>query len=416
MTLIAWHHNTMRNLEPSEGLAPFDGSQADQVWRFHRSWPGYRPTPLRSLPALATNWGLKTVLVKDESERWGLKAFKGLGGTYGVGRYLGKYYGIEPPGDFLTLKNHFFRKRPVIFATATDGNHGVGIAWAAKHLGHTAKIYMPRGSAPARVEAIRKVGGEVKVTALDYDDTVEWVAAGAEKQGWVLMQDTSLGDGNQISQWIMQGYMTLMAEHFLSNTDSPCDKPTHVIVQAGVGSFAASVVAFLANLYGNEIPRVIVVEPTATACLYDSALVGDHKLYPHPSPQPTVMAGLACGVANPSAWEILRHWVTTFAACDDSVTARGMRILGNPLQGDPRIVSGESGAVGLGLLSLVMERPEYAQLREELELGAEARVLLFNTEGATDPAMYRRIAWDGYLGEFQPGVSQPPMPTAGWTE
>lgn len=399
MDLITWQHNPLRDFAPSESLALFDRFQAYQARQYHRGWPRYRPTPLRSLHELAARWGLEEVLIKDESQRWGLQAFKGLGGTYGVGRYLAKYYGLSPWTDFSTLKAHYPQRPPVVFATATDGNHGVGIAWAASQLGHTAKIYMPQGSARARVEAVKAAGGEVEVTTLDYDATVEWVATEAEKHGWILMQDTSSDGSQEIPRWIMQGYMTMMAEEFLDRKGAPPENPTHVIVQAGVGSFAAAIVAFFANFYGSDIPQVIVAEPTDAACLYRSARIGDRVLYPSRGSLSTIMAGLACGVANPVAWEILQHWVAVFVACDDRVTARGMRILGNPLQDDPRIVAGESGAVGLGLLSLIMEDPQYAKLREMVGFGPEARVLLFNTEGATDPVMYRRIVWDGYLGE-----------------
>ncbi len=397
MDLITWHQNPLRDCEPSQSLEPFGRVPAHRVHQYHRSWPQYHPTPLRTLRGLAAHWGLQDVLIKDESQRWGLQAFKGLGGTHVIGRYLAEYYGLDPWTDFSTLKEHAHRKPPVVFATATDGNHGVGIAWAAKQLGHSAKIYMPRGSTRARVEAVKAVGGEVAVTALDYDATVEWVADAAKKQGWILVQDTSWDGYHDIPRWIMQGYMTMVAEEFLNNEATRPGKPTHVIVQAGVGSFAAAIVAFLANVYGRAIPQVIVVEPTDAACFYRSAAAGDRVLYPSHGPLSTVMAGLACGVGNPMAWDILQHWVTVFAACDDVVTARGMRILGNPMPDDPRIVAGESGAVGLGLLSIVMDHPQYAELREVMGLGRDARVLLFNTEGATDPVMYRRIVWDGYL-------------------
>lgn len=399
MNLITWQHNPLRDFAPSASLTLFDRVQADRIHHYHQSWPRYQPTPLRSLDQLAAHWGLQAVLIKDESQRWGLQAFKGLGGTHGVGRYLAEYYGLSPWADFSVLKAHAFEKPPVVFATATDGNHGVGIAWAATQLGHSSKIFMPKGSSRARVQAIQRVGGDVEVTHLDYDSTVDWVASEAGKQGWVLIQDTSWEGYHKIPQWIMQGYMTMMAEEFLNKGDGLADKPTHVIVQAGVGSFATAIVAFLANFYDCDIPQVIVVEPTEAACFYRSIGIGDRSLYPSQGSLSTVMAGLACGIANPMAWEILQHWVTTFATCDDRVAARGMRILGNPLPDDPRIVAGESGAVGLGLLSLIMDNPQYTGLREMMGFGPEARVLLFNTEGATDPIMYRRIVWDGYLGE-----------------
>ena len=399
MDLVHWHLNTMKDFRTSESLAPFELGIADQVWRYHRSWAQYHATPLRPLPALAARWGLREVLIKDESCRWGLKAFKGLGGTHVVGRYLTRYYGLgDGCADFPTLRAHRDARPQVVFTTATDGNHGVGIAWAARQLGHSAKIFMPRGSARARVEAIRAVGGDVEVTDRHYDATVKWVAEESRRQGWVLVQDTAWDGYQDIPQWIMQGYLTLMAEEFLCRDRPSLDKPTHVFVQAGVGSFAAATVAFLAHFYGDALPLVVVVEPTEAACFLRSASVGNGTLFSVDGSLSTVMAGLACGVANPVAWDILKHWTTAFVACQDAVTARGMRILGNPINGDERIVAGESGAVGLGLLSLIMENPAYQDLRRRLELSAESRVLLVNTEGATDPVMYHRIVWDGFLG------------------
>ncbi len=397
MEPIRWQQNGLKDCKATKHLGQFDVTVANRALQYHQSWPQYQATPRISLPNLAAYLGVQEIWLKDESRRWGLGAFKGLGGTYGVGRYLANYYGIGPSADFFTLKGHLHTRPPVVFATATDGNHGVGIAWAAGRLGHSAKIFMPQGTSNARVRAIEKVGGSVEVTDLDYDATVNWVARQAHDKGWVLVQDTSWPGYQEIPLWIMQGYLTMVAEEFLGKHDRALDKPTHVFLQAGVGSFAAAVVAFLANLYGRDIPNIIVIEPSRAACFYRSAIISDGCLYSSDGALSTIMAGLACGVGNPVAWEILKHWVAAFVACDDVVTARGMRILGNPLPGDPPLEAGESGAVGLGLLSLVATDAKFSHFREDISLGPDSRVLLVNTEGAMDPGMYRRIVWDGHL-------------------
>ena len=142
---------------------------------------------------------------------------------------------------------------------------------------------------------------------------------------------------------------------------------------------------------------MVIVEPTSATTFLKSTARADDRLYPADGPLDTIMAGLACGVANPAAWDILKHWASGFIASDDVVAARGMRIYAAGLDGDCRITAGESGAVTLGVLSLLMEDPDYGAIREALGLHADSRVLLINTEGMTDPAMYRRILWDGYL-------------------
>jgi len=397
---VRWVANPSLSRTPSEAFRPFTPAVAAEVQAYHASWPDFRPTPLRSLAQLASHLGLRRILVKDESERFGLHAFKSLGGTYAVGRYLAEYLGLGEGAGYEVLKAHAASKPPVVFATATDGNHGVGVAWAARMLGHSARVYMPKGSAPSRVRAVEAVGGTVTVTETNYDETVRRAAREAAQQGWVLAQDTAWEGYERWPLAIMQGYMTLAAEAvepFPTPDTCRLEPPTHVILQAGVGSFAASVVAYLANLLGPDAPTVILVEPTRAAPFYRSAREGTGQLLAVAGPLDTVMAGLACGVGNPVAWDILSRWVTAFVTVDDPVTARGMRILGNPLPGDPAVVAGESGAVGLGLLAAVMERPELTELRDLARLEKDSSVWLVNTEGATDPVMYRRIVWDGYM-------------------
>ena len=385
----------------------FTQATARQALRFHRTLPEYRPTRLVRLRRLARRWGLDEIMVKDESMRFGLKAFKVLGGSYAVARLLAQRLGVEwPQTDFNTLASDPLRSRlgPLTLATATDGNHGRGIAWVAEKLGLNAVIYMPKGSALSRVAAIRALGARVEVTDLNYDDTVALVERVARENDWQILQDTAWKDYVDIPRWIMQGYTTISAEA----SDQMADVrvyPTHVFVQAGVGAFAAAVVAHLANVFDKPPPRFIVVEPTHAACMLTSAAAADGRPHAVSGDLDTIMAGLACGKPSAIAWKILHNWACGFISCDNHVAANGMRILANPLKGDDPVEAGESGAVGVGLLDLIVNHPDLDTLREHLDIGSRATVLLFNTEGATDPVSCREILWYGKWAKEAPWQS-----------
>jgi len=380
--------------------ADFNDAMAIQVLRFHRMMPGYQPTSLAGLHRLAEAWGLGRILVKDESSRFGLQAFKVLGGSYAVARMLCQRLQIPwEQIDFSTLAGDRYRRQieSITLATATDGNHGRGIAWTAEQLGMPAVVYMPKGSAQSRVTNIGRHGARVVVTDLNYDDTVRLVWEKARQNGWQVIQDTAWGAYRDIPRWIMQGYTTMSVETVAQMAESGL-RPSHVFVQAGVGSFAAAMVAHLAHVYADRPPRFIVVEPTRAACMLESALAGDGRPRTVIGDLDTIMAGLACGEPNALAWDILQEWVGCYISCDDATAANGMRILANPLGDDARVEAGESGAVGVGLLDRLVNHPECAKLRQELGIGPESVVLVFNTEGATDPVNYRDVVWYGKYG------------------
>jgi len=375
----------------------FSAAAARRVLGFHRTIPGYQPTRLVHLPGLARRWGVGEILVKDESTRFGLEAFKVLGGSYAVARLMCRRLGIEPAAlDFNELAGDDFRRRigQMTLVTATDGNHGRGVAWAAEQMGLKAVVYMPKGSVQSRVDRIRAHGATVHVTDLNYDDTVRLAGRMSHENGWQAIQDTAAEGDADIPRWIMQGYTTISMEAI----DQMAGKrlpPTHVFLQAGVGSFAGAMVAHLAGVFNDEPPRFAVVEPTRAACLLASAAAGDGRPHAVAGDLDTIMAGLACGEPNPMAWEILREFSSAYISCDDYVAANGMRILANPLAGDERIEAGESGAVGIGLLDMLANRPDFIALKTGLDIGPHARILFFNTEGATDPENYREILWHG---------------------
>jgi diaminopropionate ammonia-lyase len=379
-----------------EALAFLSAPALEPVRRFHRSVPGYAPTPLVSLPALADKLGLKGIFVKDEAQRFGLNAFKALGGVYALSRIIGRELGLGVDGlVWADLQRPENRRavREMVFVTATDGNHGRGVAWAAASLGCRSIIYLPHGSSGHRVAAIRRAGAdEAVVTKLSYDDTVRFAAQTAREQGYFLVQDTSWPGYEEIPAWITQGYTTMAAEALEQLEFFGIKAPSHVFLQAGVGAMAGGIAGWLVNHFSAASrPLLATVEPHAADCLYQSILRGDGQPHAVASTQPTIMAGLDCGEPCPLLWPILRDYADFYFSCPDFVAAHGMRRAAQPLGEDPPLVSGESGAVPLGLLELLSTRPELAPAREALGLGADSVVLLFSTEGATDPDIYAAV-------------------------
>lgn len=380
---------------PGASLAPFSRQELIKALDFHRSIPGYAPTPLYALEALAKKLGVKNIYLKDESQRFGLKAFKALGGSYAMARHIAELLGKEIgelPFDVMTSDSVRQDINSVTFATTTDGNHGRGVAWMARQLKQHAVVYMPKGSSQQRLEAIRSEGATAEIVDMNYDDAVRMTAEQAEKHGWIVVQDTAWEGYEKIPLWIMQGYGTLMLEAMDQLHQVP---PTHVLVQAGVGSFAGMVQGMVTAAWGENRPKVIVAEALIADCLYRSAAAKKGEAIAVGGDLQTVMAGLACGEANNIGWNLLRDYATAFASCPDEIATLGMRMLGNPLPGDPHIVSGESGAVTTGLLARLMTSPALAQTRAQLGLDEHSRVLVISTEGDTDPQQYLDIVWGG---------------------
>ena len=217
----------------------------------------------------------------------------------------------------------------------------------------------------------------------------------ADANGYVLMQDTAWNGYEEIPLWIMQGYLTLGLE-VLDQLAALEVMPTHCFLQAGVGSFPGAVAGFLTEALGDKAPKFIVVEPHAANCHYVSALAGDGEPHGVTGDLRSLMAGLACGEPNPISWGILRDYAFAFLSCPDYVAANGMRVLAAPLQGDPPVLSGESGASTAGALEWLCRRtPDAAAFRNSLELDENSVVLLVSTEGDTAPAVYRNVVWYG---------------------
>ena len=278
------------------------------------------------------------------------------------------------------------------FVTATDGNHGRGVAWSAKTLGHKSIVLMPKGTAAERLDNIKKLGANASITEYEYDDTVKMAAGVARQTGGVLVQDTAWDGYEDIPTRIMQGYLTLgleIVEQLKGIT------PTHIFLQAGVGSMAAAVAAFFTNFYGENRPVITIVEPHGADCLYRTAYADDGEIHAYEGELQSIMAGLCCGIPCTVAWRLLKHCADFFVSMPDSVAANGMRILGAPLGDDPRIISGESGASTFGLVAEILRKPENRPIKDALGINAQSNIVCISTEGDTDRANYRRIVWDG---------------------
>ena len=284
------------------------------------------------------------------------------------------------------------------FFTATDGNHGRGVAWAANKLGQKCVVRMPKGTTQTRLMNIAKENADVTIEDLNYDDCVRLAAKeAAQTKNGIMVQDTAWEGYEEIPTWIMQGYGTLALEADQQLRDDGC-RPTHIFIQAGVGSLAGAVIGFFANRFKENPPIMVVVEAGAADCLYRSAVKADGSRVDVTGDMLTIMAGLACGEANTVSWDILRNHADAFVSCPDWVSANGTRIYGSPVKGDPQVISGESGSVTLGLVHALMTKPEYKDLKEALKLDENAEVLLVSSEGDTDPERYREITWEGLCG------------------
>lgn len=340
------------------------------------SWAGYVPTPLHDLPLPGT------VRLKDESGRFGLGSFKALGGAYAGAKLLAAELarrGIAPAATSADLASGRYETttRAIVVASATDGNHGRAVAWAASRFRCRCVIYIHATVSAGREAAIAAFGAEVRRVPGTYDDAVRACAQTAQAEGWFVVSDTSWPGYTEIPRDIMQGYR-LMADEAADQWTGP--PPTHVFIQGGVGGAAAAVSVQVQARWGGG-PKVIVVEPDKAACLLASARAG--RLTAAGGDLDTIMAGLACGEPSLLAWQVLDRAAWAFAAIPDSAAIEAMRYLAAA-----GIVAGESGAAGLAAYrSIAGDRDACAAL----ELTETSRILTFSTEGATDPALYRAL-------------------------
>jgi diaminopropionate ammonia-lyase len=343
---------------------------------FHRTLPGYAPTPLHVCPGLAGSLGLGGLYVKDESRRFGLKAFKGLGASWALHRLRQQRRAEGAPP-------------PAAVATATDGNHGRAVAWAARRAGLPATIYIPAASAPARLEAIRREGARVVLVEGTYDDAVRRCADDSRESGWQVIADTGYEGYLEIPLLVAEGYNTLFMEADAQIEAGSLPPPDLLIVQGGVGALASAAVHHVRT--SGPRPAIAVVEPVDADCLLESIASPDGRPRAARGHQTSIMAGLNCGLVSLAAWPSLRTGVDLFFSIEDRFAEEAMRRLHHGVGGDPSIEAGESGAAGLaGLIALATEEA-FREARRRLLVPGRTTAMVLNTEGATDPVSYERI-------------------------
>ena len=386
--------NTLQYALAERGDLPLSAMYADDVRTFHQSLTEYQPTPLVSLPALAGRLGLKQLLVKDLSHCFGLKAFKVLGASYAMYRFVKKRWeaatGVRLDPTELFSDNVFDTIGRLTFCTATDGNHGRAVAWMAARLRQAAVIYMPANSVRARVEAIRGEGARVVLVDGSYDEAVQQAAADADAMGWEVISDTSYAGYTEIPTWIMNGYKTLFEEIDEALADEPLGKQDLVFIQAGVGALAAAAAWHYRFRGPTDSPRLVCVEPITAACMLESWRAGGEDIQTVVSDEESIMAGLNCGTPSLVAWPFVRAGFDLFLSVSDRYAVEAMKHYRHPQPGDEAIVSGESGAAGLAALLALTNNPSLMEARLQLNLGPDTRILLLNTEGDTDPVGYEK--------------------------
>lgn len=385
-------HNRLVNRSQGYGAErqkALGGARFSQAQAEITHWPNYAVTPLISLPALAARARVGSIFYKDEGSRFGLGSFKALGGAYAVFRLLAHEIEKRTGASGVTsadLTSGKYREitQEITVTCATDGNHGRSVAWGAEMFRARCIIYVHEAVSRRRADAIRAYGAEVRCNPGNYDDSVRRAAQDAARNGWFVVSDTSYEGYMDVPRDVVQGY-AVMVDESLQQLPSPA-QPTHIFIQGGVGGLAAAVCGHFWERYGARRPRLIVVEPVNAACLYESARQGVLTAV-HGSLE-TIMAGLSCGEPSILAWQLLEQGADDFMAIEDEPARQCMRLLATGSGTDPLIVAGESAVAGLAGFLLAAGDPES---RTALGLANDSVILVFGTEGDTDPELYRQI-------------------------
>lgn len=375
---------TFRNPQVSSGLVAGEPPNRE-ILAFHRRLPGYAPTRLVHSPTLARLLDVSDVWVKDESSRFGLPSFKILGASWATYRALAARAGgaILEWHTLDELQRQLDPLRPLTLVAATDGNHGRAVAHMARLLGLHAHIFVPDGMAPARIESIRGEGAAVTIVHGTYDDAVEQAAALASDRALVI-SDTGWPGYEDVPAWVVEGYSTIFCEVDDQLAEAGAQALDLVAVQMGVGALAAAVVRHYRRPALETRPRIVGVEPASAACVLASAQAGERVSIP--GPHTSIMAGLNCGIPSATAWPLVSRGIDLFVAIDDEYARAAMLALA-----DAGVVSGETGAAGLGGLRAILRGADALRIRDELGVVQTSSILVISTEGATDPEAYARI-------------------------
>jgi len=360
---------------------------AEQTYEEISKWPGYAATDLHTLTGISQKLGIKNLWYKDEAKRFGLGSFKALGGAYAVFVELKRII-QESTGKVATIEDLMDKRfdeqvSQVVVSCATDGNHGRSVAWGAQLFGCQSIIYIHRDVSTGREKAIEAYGAQVIRVIGNYDASVRQADSDAKEFGRIIVSDTSYAGYLRIPKYVALGY-TVMLKEIVSQLDGQI--PTHVFMQGGVGGLASAVCGYLWQYWGEQRPRMIIVEPEKANCLQQSARAGTPVAVE--GDLETLMAGLACGEVSLVAWEIIGVGIDDFVTLDEASVGPCMRLLANGEYGDPKIVAGESAVAGIGATIGFLQTPEQAA---QLGLDKDSKVLVIGTEGATDPELYQAI-------------------------
>lgn len=378
--MIQLLNNNIVFTSSSKLLKHFTLSVSKQVRKFHETIPQYKPTPLIDLKQSAAELGVSKIWVKDESHRMGLKAFKILGGSYAITNIIYDKLGLDKNElSFQKLLDKDLSR--FTFVTATDGNHGRGVAWTATQLGCKSFIFMPNTSSQARINNMKGFATEVFIVDGNYDFASEKAKKYAERENAILVQDSSWEGYEEIPLIIMQGYLSLIDEIY---EQLESNNFTHIFLHCGVGSMPAAIEAYLVNKFSNHKPKTIIVEPHKANCFYHSFKLNDGNPHSVFGKLDSIMAGLSCGTPSKLAWDIISKHSNYFISCDDEIAKIGMKELAKQ-----NIVSGESGAVSYGVLKYAFENDK--SFLENLGIDSSSKILLISTEGDTDPEFYNNI-------------------------
>ncbi|TFG18636.1 MAG: diaminopropionate ammonia-lyase [Promethearchaeota archaeon] len=345
---------------------------------FHKSLPNYKPSPLHSAKNLAKTLGCNNLYIKDESRRLGLPAFKILGASYATIRVLQHNFGVKYSG-IENFKKDLAEIDNIRLITATDGNHGRAVAHIANLLGLKATIYVPKHTKQARIDAIKSEGAELVIVDGNYDQAVDIAAS----QDGIIIQDTGYPGYENIPRYIVEGYSTMFweIEEQLSNQNLPY--PDLIIAPIGVGSFISAVVQFYKSSIQKIHPIILGVEPEQAGCAFEA--IRENKIIALEGPYESVMAGLSCGKISTIAFPILKNGVDGFILVRDVEALQAMKVLSKE-----KIISGESGSASFAALNILFSQ-EGKKNREHFQINESSNILIFSTEGATDPEMYEAV-------------------------
>jgi len=370
-------YNPDINLKDREILDDLNASHG-----FHSGLAEYKPTSLTYLPALSLLTGVGEIWVKDESQRFGISAIKAAGASYAIKKLLDKKPGKQT------------------ICTATDGNHGRAVAWTTKKFGHKSVVFVPGSMVKSRIEDIAAEGAKVIRINGKYDEAVRAAHDYANKNKFMLVQDTAWPGYTSIPALVMAGYHTVIKEIEDEMKNRGLPYYDVIFLQCGVGSWPSSVVHYYRRKYGNKSPQLVCVEPWHSDCIIES--VKNRSVSETKKDQQTIMAGLNCGMPSVLAWKILNNGTDAFLSIPDSYAVEAMKALYYPNATDPKILSGESGAAGLAGLMAIMNEPKLIKLKNALSLNKKSRILVFNTEGITDAGFFNEKV-----------ISDPPPPWPG---